>query len=369
MGRLYRRRKSKMFWIDFLSPNSERIRESAKTQDRKLAEQFLIRRKKEVYEFQRLGLKRDSDRLFRDFSKEFLERYSEPNKKSWRSSDAVSIKHLNEFFGAIELSKLTQEMIESYIAYRRRQKIQDRGCFPAPASINRELSCLRTLLTKAVEWGKLKANPCAKVRKLKENNQRARFLTKPEIERLLSVCQGKLRLAISILINTGMRKGELLGLKWVDLDFDRSLITLLNTKNGKPRHIPMNDVVKQAFLQIRLKKGISSLVFPGSKGKMWDFRTSFEIARKKAGLSDVRLHDLRHTFASHLCMSGADLMTVKELLGHSTLVMTQRYSHLTDRHKAQAVQKLNIVNWAQIEAHPEDGDESTQFEKIVSALK
>ena len=114
------------------------------------------------------------------------------------------------------------------------------------------------------------------------------------------------------------------------------------------------------------------MVFPGTRvDRIWDFGTAFKIARKKAGLPDVRVHDLRHTFASHLCMNGVDILTVKELLGHSSVVMTQRYSHLTDHHKADAVARLDLLsaNQVTIRSQSEDRDEAKEFESIVSSLK
>ena len=114
------------------------------------------------------------------------------------------------------------------------------------------------------------------------------------------------------------------------------------------------------------------MVFPGTKvDRPWDFVTAFQLARKRAGLENVRIYDLRHTFASHLCMKGVDIMTVKELLGHSSLEMTQRYSHLTDRHKAEAVARLEglSVNQVTIKSQSENPKEAEEFESIVSALK
>ena len=351
--------------------NGRRMRESSGTTNRKLAETILAKKRLLIAENRYLDVRRESGIKFRDFSVEYLEKYSKPNKKSWKSADANSIKKLNLFFGNHELSKITQRMVEEYIRLRQstvRRYLDGKERCLAPATVNRELSCLKIMFSKAIEWGRVESSPCVKVRKLKENNARTRFLTDAEIEQLMKAAKPKLQQVVTVLINTGMRRGELQNLKWPDLDFDRNLITLPRTKNGKVRYIPMNEATKQVLLQRRIAKESPLFVFSGTKpDKPWDFCTAFDFARERAKLPDVRIHDLRHTFASHLCMKGVDLMTVKELLGHSSLEMTQRYSHLTDRHKAEAVKRLEGL--VTIRSHSGNQDEAKEFESIVSALK
>jgi integrase len=345
--------RGKIWWMSFTA-QGRHYRESTSTSNKKLADSIRAKKIFEIAEGRFLKVKRDTKQVFRDFAAEFMEKYSRPNKRSWKSADDNSIKQLNRFFGDRELSAITQGMVEEYVLLRRSaSKISQRKpnskrpaaasadkCL-APATVNRELSCLKTMFAKAVEWGRLESSPCTRVKKLKEDNCRTRFLSDSEIERLFQASNPRLREVITVLIHTGMRKGELQGLKWSDLDFNRGLITLPRTKSGKVRYIPMNGVVKQTLLQRRIAKESPALVFPGTQpDKPWDFCTAFDLARVRAGLPDVRIHDLRHTFASHLCMKGADIMTVKELLGHSSLEMTQRYSHLTDHHKADAVARL-----------------------------
>ncbi len=363
--------RGRTWWICYRF-NGKRFRESAATSNKKLAEAILAKKKVLITENRFFDVKRESKILFRDFAVEYLEKHAKPHKKSWKGSDSNSIKHLNSIFGNQKLSLITQEMVEEYIRLRRstvRRGADGKESCLTPATVNRELSCLKTMFTKAIEWGHVELSPCVKVKKLKENNIRTRFLTNVEIERLMGAAiLPKLRQVITVFIHTGMRKSELQNLKWLDLDFDRNLITLPRTKNGKVRYVPMNEVTKQIFLQRRIGKQSPVLVFPGTKAdRPWDFVTAFQLARKRAGLEDVRIHDLRHTFASHLCMKGVDIMTVKELLGHSSLEMTQRYSHLTDRHKAEAVARLEDL--VTIRSQSGDQDEAKEFEKIVSALK
>jgi integrase len=147
-----------------------------------------------------------------------------------------------------------------------------------------------------------------------------------------------------------MRKGEILGLKWRDVDIQRNTIHLLDTKNGEKRDVPMNDITQKTIIGV-LKHPDSQYIFCNKEGQPYgDIKKSFLTAIRKAGIINFHFHDLRHTFASHLVMSGVDLNTVRELLGHKTLEMTLRYSHLSPDHKKRAVDILNkrmVTIWSQ----------------------
>ena len=137
-------------------------------------------------------------------------------------------------------------------------------------------------------------------------------------------------------LHTGMRKSELLGLKWHDIEIKRGVIHLLSTKNGEKRIIPMNRAIYDALTSVN-RHASSPYVFVSEDGNPYNVRKSFETALKKSGIISFRFHDLRHTFASHLTMLGVELNTVRELLGHKTLNMTLRYAHLSPDHKSHAV--------------------------------
>ena len=139
-----------------------------------------------------------------------------------------------------------------------------------------------------------------------------------------------------------MRKGEIQNLKWGDLNFSegQEKITVRLSKNGEMRYIQMNEAVIKTLVGIR-KHPESPYVFCGEDGHPYNFQKSFETARKNSGILRFRFHDLRHTFASQMVMAGVDLNTVRELLGHKSLEMTLRYSHLSPDHKARAVRVLD----------------------------
>ncbi|MCX5712952.1 MAG: site-specific integrase, partial [Candidatus Omnitrophica bacterium] len=168
-----------------------------------------------------------------------------------------------------------------------------------------------------------------------------RYLEREEIDKLLNNCCEHLKPIVIVALHTGMRKGEILGLKWHDIEIKRNIIHLHDTKNGESREVPMNEIVQKTVIGV-LKNPESQYVFCNKDGKPYgNVRKSFFTALTKAGIIDFRFHDLRHTFASQLVMSGVDLNTVRELLGHKSIEMTLRYSHLSPDHKKRAVDILN----------------------------
>jgi integrase len=195
-------------------------------------------------------------------------------------------------------------------------------------TINRELAFLRNLYNKAIDWGKAADNPLRKVRFARENNGRIRFLSPEEEVRLLAFCESQLKPLVITALHTGW-KSELLSLTWEDVDFEKRGITVRAgyAKNGESRTIPMNDVLTATLEEVRIHAMESGSVFRNRKGTPYrSFRTAFERAVRKALISDFTFHDLRHTFASRLVMSGVDLPTVKDLMGHKSINMTLRYS-------------------------------------------
>ena len=298
-----------------------------------LAEIVLKKRKVQIAEGKFLDIEKEQKIKFEDFADEYVELYLKPNNRSWRKAEAHNIKCLKSFFAGKYLHEITPLLVEQFKIQRSKEV--------SPATTNRALSCLRSMFNRAIAWGKFKGvNPVKGVRFFKENNTRIRYLEKEEIIKLLKCCRGHLKPIVILALNTGMRKGEILNLKWRDIDFKRGIIYLLKTKNNERREIPMNETVKTALIRVR-KHPDSPYVFCGKDGKPFsDIRTSFSNALKKVGIKDFRFHDLRHTFASHLVMSGVDLNTVRELLGHKSIEMTLRYAHLSPDHKKRAVDIL-----------------------------
>ncbi len=215
----------------------------------------------------------------------------------------------------------------------------------APATVNLHLTLLKHLYTKAIDWGKTETNPAKPVKFFRANNARVRYLTEEEEVRLTAVLPPEHWSKVVVAIHTGLRRGEQFALQWASVNFQTHVLTIPRSKHGEARHIPMNDLVVEVLrsLPSRLK---STYVFPSQTGTSPLNANNFinrvwKAALKKANLTALHWHDLRHTFTSRLVMAGVDLRTVQELMGHKTIAMTLRYAHLSPTHQREAVQRLN----------------------------
>ncbi len=323
-------KKGEDWYIDYYV-NARRRRKKIGPSKR-MAEAVLAKIKLQIIEGKYLDISRQPKTTFEDLAVEYL-KFSKINKRSW-IRDRVSIKHLGAVFGGRYLSGITPLQIEHYKA-RRKDEV-------APASVNRELGCLRHMLNKGIQWGMATENPAKGMRLLRENNTRLRYLTSKEAERLIEAAAPHLRPIVIVALNTGMRKGEILGLRWEDIHWKQGIILLKDTKNNQWREVPINNDVTETLGNL-LERSKGPYVFTSWTGKAFtEVRKSFDSACKAVGIEDFHFHDLRHTFASHLVMAGVDLTTVKELLGHKSIEMTLRYSHLSPLHKKSAVGKLRF---------------------------
>jgi integrase len=218
----------------------------------------------------------------------------------------------------------------------------------APATVNRYLAALSHACTIAVkEWGWMEDNPLQKVSKLKEPRGRVRFLSETERNDLLEASKNvpykHLHTIIVLALSTGARKGEIMNLRWNDLDQARNQITLHETKNGERRALPLTGYAKALILEHeKIRRIDTDLLFPSQTGKTpFDIKKSWNIALKAAEIDDFRFHDLRHSAASYLAMNGATLAEIAEVLGHKTLQMVKRYAHLSEAHTSSVVASMN----------------------------
>lgn len=216
------------------------------------------------------------------------------------------------------------------------------------ATVNRYLAALSHALTVAVnEWGWLETNPMRKVSKLKEPRGRTRYLSEDERKKLLTACQESrskaLYTIVVLALSTGMRRGEIVGLKWDDIDLNAGRITITQTKNGEIRVVPLVGLAKEVLQEYSKVRRIDSpLVFPGEDpNQPLKISPAFNRAVKNAGIPNFRFHDLRHSAASYLAMGGATLPEIAAVLGHKTFAMVKRYAHLSESHTASVVEKMN----------------------------
>ncbi len=319
------------YWLDYRY-NYRRYRKKVGPY-KALADNAWAKIKTEIAENRFLDVKRIKQVRFGEFAEEYFKLHCLVNHKSAERSAGGRLKTLKAYWGQRYLNEITPVEIEKYKGARMGEV--------SPATVNRELAVLKAMFNKAIKWDKFDStNPVKDVPFLREGNQRLRYLEKEEIAKLVQSSRGIIRPLVIMAVNTGMRRGELFGLKWKDVDLSQNLIHLLETKSGKKREIPINDNVRGALISIR-KHPQSPYVFTKSNGShIRDVRRAFKSALKKAGIKGFRFHDLRHTFASQLVMAGVDLNTVRELLGHADLKTTLIYSHLSKDHKQRAVNIL-----------------------------
>ena len=211
----------------------------------------------------------------------------------------------------------------------------------SPVNADRELALLRHMFSCAVEWKLVRENPARGIRLFKRENRRLRYLTKEQIHDLLKSLKGVARIVVLTALHTGMRKGELLGLRWEDVDWLSGSVHVRKSKNGEDRFVPMDSALV-AELKTWFRARRSEFVFTWPNGRrVLDMRETFNSTLSKLKIADFRFHDLRHTFASHFMMSGGDLYTLKEILGHKTVMMTQRYAHLSQTHKREVAKVMD----------------------------
>lgn len=283
---------------------------------------------------------------------EFIEKYlsySKTNKAlGTYKRDELCSMHLSRFFKDIWLDKITPHDIEKYKIKRLNDGVKAR-------TVNIELRCLSNMLRKAVEWSHLIDNPFSKIKLLKQHKKLPRFLTREELKKLIDAATPRYKIIIRILVNTGLRESELRHIKLDDVDYENRTITVHAKKTGDFMVVPLNEEAYTDISFLRDKfysttrgqrllmraSEQSTYLFCDEKGNPIKKLTSpITKTAKKAGLKGVSPHTLRHTFASHLVMSGVDLRTVQRLLGHKNISTTMVYAHLTEDHLARGVEKL-----------------------------
>ncbi len=332
---LYQRKdvKSKKSWRYDFTVNGKRYAATlgsiSKTRAKEIYDKAKVEAREGKYES---PVKKDNPFL-RDFVGEYFAYYKANRRPRSVERHKTSWVALQPVFADKRLSEITPLDFERY--RRNRQKVGK-----SDVTINRELAMMRNLYSMATKWGKADKNPVKEVKLAKENNQRIRYLTYEEEERLITACKEPLKPVVIAAIHTGFRKSELLSLTWDDVNFQRRVVTVQAgyAKNGESRSVPMNEVLKRT---LELSKTFEGAVFRNRHGKPYkSVNTAFNNAVKRAEIEDFKFHDLRHTFASRLVMGGVDLPTVKELMGHKDITMTLRYAHLSDDHKQKAVDIL-----------------------------
>ncbi len=340
-GAIYQRKTSKgkiRWYLDYRDASGKRIQKVAGLAVTK-EEAAMALRDEIGRSFNReYGLEqKKKDMGFREFAKLYIEDYAMVRKISWKSDYYYLDANLIPFLREDLLSEITQVKIEKYIVKRVKDGVQK-------STINRELACLRKLFNKAIDWGYALENPMSRIKLFSEkNNLKERVLTYEEERKLLASCSDYLKPIINTAIKTGMRKSEILSLKWVNVGLEKREIKVEKSKNGRIRIIPINVDLLLELERVRVNRGKCDWVFvnPATGGPFKDVKRAFKGACRRAGIKDLRFHDLRHLFASRLVGAGVDLITVKDLLGHGSVRVTERYTHSNRKAKKAAVDVLS----------------------------
>ena len=260
--------------------------------------------------------------------------YSKQNKRSFKS-DRIMLGIIKEYFGNPNINDITPNKLEefkTYLLYERQVK---------PSTVNRYKALLSKMFSLGIDNGLIDDNPVKKMKSLREENFKIRFLTKDEEVKLyeaLSKSPKYLMDIVTLDLQTGMRKSEILNLKWKDIDFDFMFIEVLQSKSGKSRKIPLSDKALSVLNSIPVE---SEFVFHIKQNKIGDIKKCWNTALKNAGIKDFRFHDLRHTVATRMVEKGIDLVVVKEILGHADISTTMRYAHAVPERKKSAINVLN----------------------------
>lgn len=307
---------------------------------------------------------------------EFIKNEYEPWVLSHHKRGHKTLASLTRCFNQL-FSKPLADVTPSILDQWRVKRLND-GI--SNATFNRDIGVLKSLMTKATEWGSLKENPLKNLKLFKiDRAPKVRYLSVEEETRLrqaLSDREHQLRQErksanqwrkdrgyelynepddnescdhlmpmVLLSINTGLRQGELFNLNWDMVNLSEKSLILSGgiTKNSSSRYIPLNDEANQLIQQLYKKnKFKAGLIFPSKNNQPFNnIKRSWSSLLKKANITQFRWHDLRHHFASKLVMAGIDLNTVRELLGHSDIKMTLRYAHLAPEHKINAVKKID----------------------------
>ena len=334
-------KRGNIYWIRYAGLDGKIVFESSYSTKFKDAEALLIQRRQSIKEGKQPEIvkKVNLTTTFRELAEEYI-KWTE-RQRSFRSK-AGFIKQLMEVFGNLQLRYFNTKLLEQYQTDRI-------GKGNKPATINRHIATLKHMFTKAFDWDMVTEDTLKRVHKarlLEENNRRLRYLSKEECQNLINNCNGNTKAIVITALNTGMRKGEILNLKWDNVDLRHGFILLDITKNGERREIPINETLRHTLQGITRRLDIPYVFYDNATGKPYgDVKRSFATACRRAGIKDFHFHDLRHTFASHLVMAGVDITTVSRLLGHNSLTMTLRYSHLAPSHMVKAVDVLdNAIN-------------------------
>jgi integrase len=313
----------RVYWVDYLFDGErrrERIGPSKESAEQRLRE-VLSARAEGRY------IQKSPDVLirFKELAAWYLDLPEVKAKRSW-DRDRHSLKYLLPHFGERLLKDITPAYIETY-RYKRLAEPSRQGGTVKPATVNREIACLKTIFNKALRNRKAERNPVQGIKALKENNERDRILSQEEYIKLLANSPGHLKPIVKLAYYTGMRRGEILGLTWDQVDLKAGFIKLTHqdTKTKEGRLVPLNQELMQMFKA--MPRGLPGVkVFTRWGKPVLSIRESFTRACRKSGVEGLTFHDLRHTAINNWRLQGHDYFRIMAATGHKTMTVFKRYN-------------------------------------------
>jgi integrase len=281
-----------------------------------------------------LGTTPAGDDSFESVAERYLE-YQRPrlSLKAYQRAEAIVRQHLCPFFKG-KIADLRPVQIDRYIAARSLEV--------SAHSVHKEFHVLKKMFRLAVKWEVVPVSPAMDISSPKTPEGRVRYLQPPELKLLLDNCPAWLKPIVLLAVATGMRRGEILSLRYMDVSREQSRAYLPKTKSGQPRGVPLNELAQMALDAVwNVNAKQTDRIFAGATADKLSM--AFRRAASKAKIEDFRFHDLRHTAASWLAMSGADIRAIADILGHADIRMTRKYAHLSPKHVQDAVEKLDAV--------------------------
>ena len=310
------------------------------------------------YKEKRHSFNTNKNILFQEFiNLQFLP-WCKPRKSE--DGNRATTRSLNYFlmlYPSINIQDIGIQHIEQFMTWRKEAQIH--GKIPRNRTINIDLTYISQCLKKAKEWGIISENPCQFVKKLKETRNRVRFFSNDEVHRLLENANPYIKRFLVVGICTGMRCSELLNLKINQIDLPNNVIHITNdttfqTKSRKNRDVPICNILrdhlddymnhwadsKDLTIKPRTTKQSLYLFCHANGERIKSFKGAFGRLLKRTEMDNASIHTMRHTFASHLVMNGTSIRTVQELMGHSSIGVTEMSAYLTNQHKQEAIQAL-----------------------------
>ncbi len=346
------RKRHNKWWVDF-SFDGNRYRKPSPADTRAGAQAYETHLRHKLARGEPIDTKENKPMTFKEFAANWFQIYVKNNNKHSEilSKDKILRVHLVPFFGRYKLESINNLDVEKYKGRKIESGLN-------PKTINNHLAVLRRGFHSAVEWGLV--DSCPVIKKLKTPPQEFDFLSVEESRLLVDSARGINRDMIMIALGTGLRFGEIKALTWDDVDFGSGEITvrqafaegvLGTTKSNKIRRIPMTASVLKILSGLARSNGY---IFTEKDGRPVDQSTSIRRlhrACKDAGIREIGWHVLRHTFASHLAQSGANLIAVQNLLGHSDIRTTMRYAHIHGEVLRETIDILNRDNEKENSGH------------------